>query len=95
MEKKKDRGMNKIVAMEKELDVEYDAAAKLVSEGSKRLSVALSKKDMDEVTIATALIDSANKKMDSVKEKRESRSKKRKLVEKRKDDIVKKLKTSL
>ena len=30
MEKKKDRGMNKIVAMEKELDVEYDADAKLV-----------------------------------------------------------------
>ena len=54
MEKKKDSGMNKIVA--KELDVEYDAAAKLVSEGSKRLSVALSKKDMDEVTIPTALI---------------------------------------
>ena len=75
MEKKKDRGMNNILAMEKELDVEYDAAAKLVSE---RLSVALSKKDMDEVTIATALIDSANKKMDLVKKKkRESPSKKR------------------
>ena len=63
MEKKKDRGMNKIVAMEKELDVEYDAAVK-------RLSVALSKTDMDEVTIATALIESTNKKMNSVKEKK-------------------------
>ena len=74
MEEKKEQGVKRVQLLQKDLDQEYDAAAKLVSEGSKRLSIALSEKDMDEVTIATALIDSANKIMDAVREKRDTLS---------------------
>ena len=70
--------MKCLQAPQKELDEECDSAAKLVSEGNKRLVLALANKNMDEVTIASALIDSANKKMDALKEKGDALSLKRK-----------------
>ena len=72
IEGKKELGMKCLQSLEKDLDQEYDATAKLISEASKQLSVALSK--LGEVTIATALIDSANKKMAAVQEKKETLS---------------------
>ena len=92
IEGKKELGMKCLQSLEKDLDQEYDAAAKLISEASKQLSVALSK--LGKVTIATALIDSANKKMAAVQEKKETLSLKWKQVHKRKDAIVKNLKKS-
>ena len=94
VEKKKELGMKHIQSLEKDLDREYDAAAKLISEGSKCLSIALSENDMDEVTVAMVLSDSANKKMAAVQEKKETLSLKQKQVDKRKDAIVKKHKKS-
>ena len=48
--------------MEKDLEQEYDAAAKLIPEGCECLCIALSKDYMGKVTVGTALIDSAKKK---------------------------------
>ena len=92
MEERKERGVQCISILEQDLDAEYEAAAKLIGEGSKRLSLALSTKDMSEVTIATALVDSANKKMAAVQEKKDALSIKRKQVDKRTEAIVRKLK---
>ena len=41
MEEKKEVGVKPIQSLEKSLDQEYDAAAKLISEESKHLSIAL------------------------------------------------------
>ena len=61
MEGKKELGVKHVQSLEKDLDWDYDAAARLISDGSKHLSIALSENEMGEVTVATALIDSANK----------------------------------
>ena len=76
------------------MEQEYDAAAKLIPEGCECLCIALSKDYMGKVTVGTALIDSAKKKMAAVQEKGEALSLKRKEVNERKDAIVKKLKKS-
>ena len=70
MEERKDSAEKSVKKFEEECNQEMDAAEKLIAEGNSRLALALSKKDFDDATLASALIDSANKKMSSVKKRR-------------------------
>ena len=69
MEERKDSDEKSVKKFEEECNQEMDAAEKLIAEGNSRLALALSKKDFDDATIASALIYSANK-MFSVKKER-------------------------
>ena len=69
MEERKDSDEKSLKKFEEECNEEIDAAENLIAEGNSRLALALSKKDFDDATIASALIDSANKKMPSVKKR--------------------------
>ena len=78
MDERKDSDEKSVKKFEEECNQEMDATEKLIAEGNSRLALSLSKKDFDDATIASALIDSANKKMSSsVKRKREELSLKR------------------
>ena len=67
MQERKDSDEKSVKKFQEECNQEMDAAEKLIAEGNSRLALALLKMDFDDATIASALIDSANKKISSVK----------------------------
>ena len=52
--------------MRKKLMKKWPLFRSMIIEGNKRLATAVSKKDMNEVATASALIDSAQKRFDSI-----------------------------
>ena len=87
-EKKKGKLQKKedsLAADEAEVDVKIGIARKLLKEGTERLTKAIARKDMEEVQAASALVESANKKLDAINKHREELSNvKKKLGKKRK-----------
>ena len=58
--------VKELLNQEKKVNEEMAIARSMITEGNKRLATAVSKKVMNEIATASALIDSAQKRFDSI-----------------------------